>query len=117
LIAGVLTIIPFLGAIISVIPSLLVALSTDPILAIWVIFIFLGTHFVEDIFAPLIQQKITSVPPALLVSTQIFLTFIGGFLGLLLAEPLCLMTIVTVQIIYVKGILGEDIAVLGEKRK
>jgi predicted PurR-regulated permease PerM len=99
-----------------VIPAILVALSTRPILAVWVIVIFIGTHIVEDIAAPLIQQKISSVPPALLISAQIFLTFIGGFLGLLLAEPLCLLTIVTVQIVYVKGILGEDIPVLGEKR-
>ena len=117
LFAGVFAIIPFLGAIISIIPAILVALSTNPIQALWVIFIFIGVHLVEDIAAPLIQQRITSVPPALLVSGQIFLTFVGGLFGLLLAEPLCITIIVATQILYVRGVLGESVQILGEKKE
>jgi predicted PurR-regulated permease PerM len=116
IIAGLLAVIPFIGAILSIIPAVLVALATHPIQALWVIVIFIGAHLVEDIVAPLIQQKITSVPPAVLISGQIFLTFSAGFLGLILAEPICIVAVIVVQVIYIKGILGETVQILGEKK-
>jgi predicted PurR-regulated permease PerM len=115
ILAGLLDIIPFIGPFISAVPAIMVGFSKDPASALWVVVIYLATHFIEDLISPLIQKRVASIPPALLVSLQVFFTLIGGILGLFLTEPLCIIAIILIQIIYIRDFLGEPIRLLHER--
>lgn len=117
IIAGVLTFIPFLGPIISSIPAILVAFTIRPSMVIWVIVIYLVAHLVDNITTPVIQQRVTFLPPALLVSAQILLTMVGGPLGLLFAAPITLTVIIIIQVLYFREYLGEKVTILGQNGK
>jgi len=117
IIAGLLDFIPFIGPFISAVPAILVALAVDPVKVLWVIVVYLGAHLVEDFVGPAIQFGVTAVPPALLVSTQIIFTIIGGVLGILLAEPLTITLIIIVQMFYFKAFLHENVTLMGEKKR
>jgi predicted PurR-regulated permease PerM len=95
----------------------MVGFSKDPTSALWVVVIYLATHFIEDLISPLIQKRVASIPPALLVSLQVFFTLIGGVLGLFLTEPLCIIAIVIIQVVYIRDFLGEPIRLLHERNR
>ena len=117
IIAGILDFIPFIGPIVSAVPAILVTLATDPVKSLWIIVIYLGVHLLEDLITPVIQWGVARIPPALLVSVQVFLALLGGIFGVLIAEPLTLTIIVIIQIIYFRNYLKEKIRVLGEREK
>ena len=114
--AGLLDVVPFIGPLISAVPAILVAFAAKPVLAVYVIIIYLAAHITEDLISPIILRQIASIPPALLISVQILLTMLAGWLGLFMAEPLCIIGIVTIQLLYFRDILGENVQLLGEKR-
>jgi predicted PurR-regulated permease PerM len=114
IIAGVLTFIPFLGPILSSIPAILVAFTVSPTMVLWVVLIYLLAHLVDNITTPVIQQRVTFLPPALLVSAQIILTMVGGPLGLLFAAPITLTVIIVIQVLYFREYLGEKVTILGQ---
>lgn len=113
IIAGLFTFIPFVGAILSAIPAILVGFTISPSRSLWVILIYLIVHFIEDIITPVIQEKVASLPPALLLSTQILFTIIGGPIGLLISAPITLVIILAIQVLYLKGHLNEKVSLLG----
>ena len=86
----------------------------SPTLALYVAALYASVQLVESyLITPLIQQKAVSLPPALLITVQILLGLWGGILGLLLATPLAVATIVAIQMIYVEDVLGDEIEVMG----
>ena len=114
LLAGLLSFIPNLGPILSFVPAALVALMESPTLALYVAALYAGVQLVESyLITPLIQQKAVSLPPALLITVQILLGLWAGILGLLLATPLAVATIVAIQMLYVEDVLGDEIEVMG----
>jgi predicted PurR-regulated permease PerM len=89
IIAALLTFIPNLGAILSVVPAALLALAISPVKGLLVILLFMAVHFVEgNIITPLLQRKIVRLPPALTLIAQLLLAVIAGPLGFALAAPL-----------------------------
>lgn len=117
IIAGLATFVPFIGAILSAIPAILVGFTVSPVMPLWVIVIFLIVHLIEDIITPFIQQQIAFLPPALLISSQILFTIIGGTLGLLMSAPITLVVILAIQVLYLKGYLKEEFTLLGLKKE
>jgi predicted PurR-regulated permease PerM len=81
---------------------------------LWVALIYTGIHVFEGYcVTPLIQQRTVAVPPALLLSVQILIGALYGPIGLLLATPIAVAAIVSVQMLYVQDVLGERVDVLG----
>jgi predicted PurR-regulated permease PerM len=108
ILAGLLTFIPYIGAIISGLPAILIALLISVSHAVYVIFLYIGIHSVEGyILAPLIQERVVFVPPMLLLSALIGLTILLGVPGLILATPLTAVSMVLINKIYIEGILGD----------
>lgn len=105
IIAGFLNFIPNFGPLIAMIPAVLVALSLGPQTAFIVIGLYLLVQFLEsNLITPKVQQRLTSVPPALIISSQLIIATFAGIWGIILATPIILIVIILVQDLYVKKI-------------
>lgn len=88
LIAAVLTFIPNVGAVLSVVPAFLLAVAMSPTNGLLTVLLFMAVHFVEgNVITPLLERRIARLPPALTMVAQLFLAVIAGPLGLALAAP------------------------------
>ena len=106
--AGILTFVPYIGAFVSAIPSLMLAVSVNLELAIYVVLLYLAVPLIEGyILVPLVQRRVLHLPPALTLSAQIILGVLAGFLGLLLATPLVPAALVVIRMVYVEDVLGD----------
>lgn len=115
-IAGLFSFVPFVGPIASAIPALLVALVSGVTEALWVLAVYTGVQFLEgNLFTPVIQQRVVSLPPAVLLSSQLALGILFGLVGVVLATPLTVVAIVLVQMLYVQQALGDPVEVLGDR--
>ena len=113
-IAGAFSFVPYVGPIAAAVPAILVAGTEGVDLAIWVAGLYAVVQLVESyLITPLIQQHVVSMAPALLISAQVLLGMAGGVLGVLLATPLAVVTVVLLQTLYVQDALGEDVEVMG----
>ena len=106
--AGILTFVSYIGAFVSAVPSLLLAVSINLDLAVYVVLLYIVVHLIEGyIRVPLVQRRVVPLPPALTLSAQIILGVVAGFLGLLLATPLVAAAIVIIRMVYVEDVLGD----------
>ncbi|WP_198025155.1 AI-2E family transporter [Salinisphaera hydrothermalis] len=109
LLAGVLTFIPYLGALVSAIPALLIAGMHGVWPMLYVGALYLALHLIEGyVLAPLIQRRTASIAPAFLLSVQVLGGAIAGVLGIALATPIALVIAVTIQLSYVQDVIGEE---------
>ncbi|HET6537108.1 MAG TPA: AI-2E family transporter [Sphingopyxis sp.] len=116
LIAGLLDVIPMIGPVIAGIPAVLLAFTVSPMTALWTILVFLLIQQLQGNFLqPMIQKQAVNVPPAVLLFAVIAAGLLFGFMGVLLASPLTVVSFVIVQRIYVKTLLGKEIDVAGHK--
>ncbi|MEJ2387614.1 MAG: AI-2E family transporter [Chromatiaceae bacterium] len=114
-IAGVLTFVPYLGTIISLIPAVLSALLTSPMTAVYVTLLFAFAHFFEGyILTPLVIEEAVRLPPGWLITAQVFGALLGGMFGVLIATPVALVGAILVQTLYVEDMLGDQVHILGE---
>ena len=105
IIAGFLNFIPNFGPLIAMIPAVLVALSKDPQTALIVVGLYILVQFLEsNVITPKIQQRLTSVPPALIITSQLIVASFAGIWGITLATPIILVVMILVQELYVKKI-------------
>ncbi len=103
LIAGLLNFIPNFGPLIAMIPAVLVALMQGPATAALVGGLYIIIQVVESNFiTPMVQQKLISIPPALIIGAQLLISPLTGGWGLVLATPLMLITMTLVQELYIK---------------
>jgi predicted PurR-regulated permease PerM len=111
LVGGLLTFVPYLGAILAAVPATLVALTQGPTYAVSVIAMYAGVHFVEGNFiTPLVQAEATALPPVLSLLSTVVFTVLFGPSAVLLAAPLTLLFMVTVEVVYVEAALGEPLS-------
>lgn len=100
IIAALLTFIPNVGPILSVVPAVLLAVVISPIKGFVVILLFLLVHFLEgNIITPLLERQIVRLPPVLTMTAQLLLAVVAGPLGLALAAPLTAIAIGTFQVL------------------
>ncbi len=98
IIAGLLTFVEYLGAVVSAIPACLIALAVSPLHVVWVILLFTVVHIVEGyILTPLIARQAVHFPPAYTLAAQLLLGGLFGVLGLTFATPLCVVVVVIVN--------------------
>lgn len=108
ILAGLFTFIPNLGLALSVIPPMAIALIDAP-WKIWAILIlYIGIQQIEaNYLTPRIQTVKISLTPAITLLAQIFFTISFGFLGLVLAIPLTIITQTWLRETLVKDILNH----------
>ncbi len=88
IIAGVMSIIPIFGSILSTIPAVLVGLTQDIWTALWVLLWIIGIHQVEaNLLNPKIIGVAAKVHPVLVVLSLIVGEHFAGLWGALLAVP------------------------------
>ncbi|RJP17805.1 MAG: AI-2E family transporter [Candidatus Abyssobacteria bacterium SURF_5] len=107
---GALTFIPYIGAILSYIPILLLSLSQGLNSALYALLLYLGIQSVESyLLVPIVEKKAVELPPSLTLIAQVVAGILFGIFGLILASPLTATAIVLVRILYVRNVLGDDI--------
>jgi predicted PurR-regulated permease PerM len=107
--AGVLTFVPYLGAILAAIPAIIIASTTGLTAILWVILLYAGCHFIEGyVVSPLVSRRTVHLPPAVTVLSMALLGELFGFPGVLIATPLTAAIIVLVKELYVRDALGTD---------
>jgi predicted PurR-regulated permease PerM len=108
LITGLLTFIPYLGPLIALIPILLLAFLQSPMLAFYVLVLYMLIQNVEaNVIMPIIFHKTVHIPPALGVISQILFGSLLGFFGFILAIPLMAVVLQFVKMVYVADVLGD----------
>lgn len=108
LIAAMLTFIPNIGPVLSAVPAVLLAFLQSPQQALNVIILYIATQALESwLITPNVEQRTISIPPGLVILSQIVFGLLLGFLGLALATPLFAIVYVLIREIYIKDILHD----------
>ena len=108
LIAAVLSFIPSLGPLISVIPAIMLGLTISPSMGLWVCLLYLGVQILEaNVITPLVQRKAISLPPAFVLGSELVMGLLLGGAGLAFATPLVAVILVLVNMLYIQDVLGE----------
>ncbi len=102
------TFVPYLGAIASAVPGLLVGLSMSSAKLLAAAGIYLGVHLVEGyLVQPLVMKHAVQVRPATLLLGQAAAAAVFGVLGAIVATPLLVCVKVVVGQLYIEGRLGK----------
>lgn len=109
LLAGILEILPLIGPIIASIPAVIVALTQDPQLAIWVILLyFIIFKVVNNVLSPVILGKFLNISPIIIIAAL----FIGGetlgVWGVVLSPAIVVVIYVLTNELYLKKINPEE---------
>lgn len=87
-VAGFGELLPTLGPVLSAIPPMLVALSIDPMLAVWVGLLFYAVQQVENhLIVPLVMAKTLDLHPLSLAFMMLLMGTRYGVLGAIIAVP------------------------------
>jgi predicted PurR-regulated permease PerM len=87
--SGLISFVPFLGPVISVIPPVLLALTGDPIDAVWVIVAYVIIQAIEgNLIQPIVMSRAVSLHPAVVMFGLLIMGTLFGFVGVFLAIPL-----------------------------
>jgi predicted PurR-regulated permease PerM len=114
--AGLLTFIPYFGAIVAAVPAVLVALTDGWQTALWVLLLFLACHAIEGyVVSPLVQRRTVHLPPALSILSMTILGTLFGTLGVILGTPVVAALLVVVREVYVADVLGDATAIAAER--
>jgi predicted PurR-regulated permease PerM len=114
--AGLLEFVPYLGPWLSATPSIALALTESPILALWVGGLYLVVQLIESILiTPLIQERAVDLAPALTIFSIIAFGLLLGPLGVLFATPLTVVSVVLVKKLWIREVLNEETQIPGEK--
>ncbi len=105
ILAGILTFVPYIGAIVSAVPSLIIALAADPRQALYVAALYLAVHILEGyILVPLVQRRAAHLPPATTLTAQLILGTLSGIVGVTFATPLVAALIPAIRMAYVEPV-------------
>lgn len=87
--AGLLGIIPYLGAILGALPAIFVAFLQSPQLALWVVVLFVVVQQIDNVFiSPKITGEAVALHPAIIMVVIVLGTSLLGILGAVMAVPL-----------------------------
>ena len=101
--AGVVSFVPTIGAVLAIIPALLVAFQQGPLAPVYVLAFYLCIQAVENnLITPLVQQEAISIPPVVLIVSQVLMGVLVGIVGVVIATPLAALVIVLVRETYVE---------------
>lgn len=103
--AALMTFIPNLGPILSVIPPTVLAFANSPKQGLFVLILFGAVHAIEGwLLTPIAERTIVRLPPALTLSAQLLLAVVAGGIGVALAAPLTVLALVLTRTLYIERI-------------
>jgi predicted PurR-regulated permease PerM len=112
LIAGIGELIPNIGPLVTSVPPLLIALTIDPMLALWVAILYLLIHQAENnLIMPVVMGKSLDLHPVSLIFTVLVMGSLFGLLGAVLAVPVAAILKVCWEEFYLIP-KGKDVAAL-----
>ena len=110
---ALLEFVPYIGPVLAAVPVILMALTESPATALYAVLLYVAIQLVEsNVISPVVQQRAVFLPPALTILFQALMGVLFGLLGILLATPIAAASLVAVQRLYVRDVLGDD----GEQR-
>jgi predicted PurR-regulated permease PerM len=114
---GGLAFIPVVGAVMAFIPAFLIASTKSTSAIVSVIALYGGVQFLEGNFlTPMIQRRMASIPPVLLLTAQAVMGLLFGLFGVALAAPATVAVMVLVNELYLKdegeGLKERTVAVV-----
>ncbi|MFC1617775.1 AI-2E family transporter [Patescibacteria group bacterium] len=88
ILAGLLEIIPIIGIPIAIIPALIIAFTQNPLLALFVLILYVVIQQVENhILVPKIMHKAVGINPVFVILALLIGYELGGILGVILSVP------------------------------
>jgi predicted PurR-regulated permease PerM len=109
--SGLISFIPYLGALISVVLPVLLALISDPFSAVWVILAFIIIQQIEgNLLQPIVMSRAVDLHPALVIFAILVMGTLFGLIGVFLAVPLVAALQVLVRELWVQKMdeMGTD---------
>ncbi len=109
--SGLISFVPFIGAVVSVIPPVLLALTSEPVLALWVIVAYTAIQQIESqVIQPVVMSHAVALHPAVVLFGLLIMGTLFGIIGLLLAVPLVATLQVLVRELWVTRMdaMGTD---------
>ena len=92
--AALLSFIPNIGPLLSVVPAALVAFADPAVSVVTILLLYIVIQLIEsNLITPFFQQWAVSTPPALLLAVQVIAGVLFGIVGILLAGPLAAVAI------------------------
>lgn len=108
LFAGLVSFIPYIGPVVSVVPPALLALGETPTDALWVLLAYLAIQQVESyLITPVIMEEVASLHPAVVVASVAAFGAAFGVLGAVLALPITLVGGVLVEELWFRRLEEE----------
>jgi predicted PurR-regulated permease PerM len=110
ILAGLFEFIPTVGPILSAVPAITMGFIDSPEKALTVAIVYAVIQFAENhLLIPMLMKEGMDLPPALTILAQALMALIFGFMGLLVAVPVLAATMVAVKMLYVEGVVGDDV--------
>ncbi|MGH3148205.1 MAG: AI-2E family transporter [Rubrobacter sp.] len=109
--AGLISFVPYVGPVISVIPPVLLALTGNPVDAVWVLLAYAVIQAIEgNLVQPIVMSRAISLHPAVLVFALLIMGTLFGFVGVFLAIPLVAVLHVLLRELWIERMddLGTD---------
>jgi predicted PurR-regulated permease PerM len=109
--SGLISFIPYLGALISVVLPVLLALISDPFSVVWVILAFIIIQQIEgNLLQPIVMSRAVDLHPALVIYAILVMGTLFGLIGVFLAVPLVAVVQVLVRELWVQKMdqMGTD---------
>jgi predicted PurR-regulated permease PerM len=79
---------------------------------VWVIGLYLVMQQLEgNVITPLLLKNRLDVPPVMTVVAVAALGVVFGVIGMLIAEPLLAAVLVTIKMLYVQDVVGDEVKV------
>ncbi|CAN5618476.1 AI-2E family transporter [soil metagenome] len=111
LITAAMSFVPYVGAVASVVPPVLLALTLNPLDAVWVVLAYVIIQQVEsDLIYPLVMSRAVELHPAVVIFAIFLMGLLFGVLGFVLAVPLVAALNVLVHELWVARMddIGDD---------
>ncbi len=104
LVAGLCEFVPYLGTVVVVIPSVILAFGQSTTMGIWTIVVLVAVQQIQgNLVMPLLQSRMVELPPALTIFSLVALGVLLGPVGVILATPLTVVAMVMVKSLYVNA--------------
>lgn len=95
--------VPYVGALLSGIPAILIGLTVGSRTALYVLILYSAVHIMEGyILTPLVQKRAVRLPPLVTILAQLAMWSVGGFTGVLVATPMAAAALVLIKTLYLK---------------
>ena len=95
---GLMSFVPNIGPLLSGALAAAVGLTVSVELAFSVVVLYLFVQIVESYFVtPMVEQKVGKLPPAFVISVELIMGWLFGFIGLFVATPLAVVLMILIR--------------------